>query len=148
MHLLRLLSRGNLAGANGPDRLVRNDNLAPVLDVALQALELLGDNLDSLSGLALLKGLTTAPDDGDAVLGGVLGLLGDDLVGLAQDCAALGVAENGPGDGQIGELGDGDLAGEGTVGLVVDVLGRGSDVVLDGVTNEREVDSRGSDDNL
>lgn len=131
VYLLSLLGGSNLSGANGPDGLVGNDDLAPVGDVALEALELLSDDLDGLASLTLLEALAAAPDDADAVLGSVLGLEGDGLVGLLEDGAALGVTEDGPVDGEILELLDGDLASVGTVGLVVDVLSGNLDVVLD-----------------
>lgn len=148
MDLLSLLSGGDLAGTNRPDGLVGNDDLAPVGDLTLEGLELGGDVLDGLARLTLLKALTAAPDDAQAVLGGVLGLVGDDLVGLAEDGSSLGVAQDGPVDVAVLELGDGDLAGVSAVGLVEDVLGSDLDVVLDGLLDEREVESGRGDDNL
>ena len=41
------------------------------------------------------------------------GLRRDDLVGLAEEAAALGVADLGDADADLGELGGRDLAGEG-----------------------------------
>lgn len=148
MHVLRLLSSSNLAGTNSPDGLVGDDNLAPVVNVALEALKLLGNDIDSLASLALLEGLAAAPDDADAVLGSVGGLEGDGLVGLLEDGAALGVAEDGPVDVEVLELLDGDLAGVGAVGLVEDVLGGDLDVVLDALADEGEVEGGRGDDNL
>jgi hypothetical protein len=148
VYVLGLLSGSNLASTNSPDGLVGNDNLAPVADVALEALELLGDDLDGLARLALLEALAAAPDDADAVLGGVLGLEGDGLVGLVEDGATLRVAEDSPVDGEVLQLLNRDLTGESTVGLVVDVLGGDLDVVLDVVADEREVESRRGDDDL
>ena len=148
VNLLGLLSGGNLAGANGPDGLVGNDNLGPVADLGLEGLELLADDLDGLARLALLEGLTAAPDDADAVVGGVLGLGGDELVGLLEDGAALGVAQDGPVDLAVDELGDGQLAGEGTVGLVVDVLGGDANFGAEVLANKDQVDGAGGDDDL
>jgi hypothetical protein len=148
--ILSLLSGGDLAGADGPDGLVGNDNLAPVVagDVGLQGLELGADDLDGLARLALLEGLTAAPDDLEALLNGPLGLGGDDIVRLAENGAALGVAENGPVDVAVKELGDGDLARVGTAGLVEDVLGSNLDVGADGLTDEGEVKGGRSDNDL
>lgn len=146
--LLGLLGGGDLAGANGPDGLVGNDNLGPVGDLGLEGSELLADDLDGLAGLALLEGLAAAPDDADAVLGGVLGLVGDDLVGLLEDGAALRVAEDGPVDLAVEELRDGQLAGEGAVGLVKDVLGSDTNLGAQGVADEDQVDGAGGDDDL
>jgi hypothetical protein len=146
--LLGLLGGGNLAGANGPDGLVGNDNLAPVRDLLLEGRKLGADDVDGLAGLALLEGLAAAPDDADAVLGGVLGLGGNVGVGLGEDSAALRVAEDGPCDVTVLELGDRDLAGEGAVGLVEDVLGGDLDLGAEVLAGKEEVERGGSDDDL
>lgn len=141
MHLLSLLSGSNLASANSPDGLVGNDNLGPVADLGLESLELLAHNLNGLAGLTLLEALTAAPDDADAVLSGVLGLGGDNLVGLLEDGAALGVAKDGPVDVAVLELGDRNFASESTARLVEDVLCGDFDAGAEGVTDELEVES-------
>lgn len=149
MDLLGLLGGGDLAGANGPDGLVGNDDLAPVADLLLEGGELVGNDLEGLAGLALLEGLAAAPDDADAVLDGVLGLGGDGLVRLLEDGAALRVAQDGPVDVGVLELLDGDLTGEGTVGLVVDVLGSDLDgLLLQVLTDGQEVEGGRSNDGL
>lgn len=148
MDLLGLLSGGDLAGANGPDRLVRDDDLTPVGDLRLESLELGADDLDGLAGLALLEGLAAAPDDAGAVLSGVLRLGSDGSVGLVQNGAALRVAKDGPGNLVVLELLDGDLTGEGAVGLVVDVLGGDLETLAKILTDEEKVQGRRSNDNL
>jgi hypothetical protein len=151
MNILGLLVRSNLARTDSPDRLVRNDDVLPPLlaiELLLEGLELLGDDFQGLVALALLEGLAAAPDDGDAAVGGDLGLVGDDLVRLAQDGPALRVAEDGPGDVAVLELGDRDLAREGAVGLVEDVLGRDFETGAEVLADEEEVDGRGGDDDL
>jgi hypothetical protein len=139
--LLGLLSGGNLASANGPDGLVGNDNVRPVGDLRLERLDLSRDELDGLVGLTGLEGLAAAPDDLEAVLGGVLCLGGDDLVRLIEDGSALRVSEDGPVDVEVLELRDRDLAGESTVGLVEDVLGGDLNLLAEGLADEREVES-------
>lgn len=148
MDLLGLLSGSNLASADSPDGLVGNDNVGPVGDLGLEGLELLRDEVDGLASLTGLEGLAAAPDDLEAVLSGVLGLGGDRLVRLAENLTTLRVAENDPVDVAVLELGDGDLAGESTVGLVEDVLGGDLDVLAEGLTDEREVDGRRRDNDL
>jgi hypothetical protein len=148
VNFLGLLSGGNLASANGPDGLVGDDNVGPVGDLGLERLDLGRDKLNGLASLTGLEGLAAAPDDLEAVLGSVLGLGGDDLVRLADDGSALGVAEDGPVDLTVLELGDGDLASESTVGLVVDVLGGNLDILAESVADEREVEGRRRDNNL
>jgi hypothetical protein len=146
--LLGLLSGGNLASANGPDGLVGDDDVGPVGDLGLERLDLGRDKLNGLASLTGLEGLAAAPDDLEAVLSGVLGLGGDDLVRLAEDGSALGVAEDGPVDLTVLELGDGDLASESTVRLVVDVLGGNLDILAESVADEREVEGRRRDNDL
>lgn len=146
--LLGLLLGGDLTGADGPDGLVGDDDLGPVADLLLEGGKLGGDDLEGLAGLALLERLAAAPDDADAVVGGVLGLGGDDLVGLAEDGAALAVAKNGPVDAGVLELVGAGLTGEGTVGLVEDILGSNGDLLLQGLTGSQQVDGRGSDNGL
>lgn len=148
VHLLRLLNGGDLAGANGPDGLVSDNDARPVLDLRLERRELLADDGDGVAGLALLEALAAAPDDTEAVLGGELGLGRHDGVGLGEDGAALRVAEDGPVDVAVLELLDADLAGEGAVGLVIDVLRADLDVLPDGVADELEVDGGRGDDDL
>lgn len=83
--LLSLLSSGDLAGANGPDGLVGDNNLGPIAsaNLGLEGIQLLSDNRNSGASLTLLERLAAAPDDADAVVGGVLGLGGNELIALA-----------------------------------------------------------------
>ena len=148
MDLLGLLRGGDLAGTNGPDGLVGDDNLTPVGDVGLERLELLADDVDGLTSLALLEALAAAPDDADVVLGGVLGLEGDGLVGLLEDGAALRVAEDGPVDVAVLELLNRDLASVSAVALVEDVLSGDLDVLVQVLADEVEVDGGRRDDDL
>lgn len=148
VHVLGLLGGGDLAGADGPDGLVGDDDLAPVGVLGLEGVELLGDDADGVASLALLEALAAAPDHAEAVVGGVLGLGGDNLVRLAEDGAALRVAEDGPSDVAVLELGDGDLAGEGTVGLVEDVLGGNLNLLPEVLAGGEQVQGWGGDDNL
>lgn len=147
MHLLSLLSGSDLASADGPDGLISDDDVRPVLSLGLESGELAADDIDGLAGLALGKALTAAPDNADAAVGRELGLGGDNGVGLAEEGASLGVAEDGPVDAGVLELRDADLAGVGTARLVVGVLGGYLDVLAEGVADEEEVEGgRGNDD--
>lgn len=150
MDLLRLRGGSDLAGANSPDRLVGNDHAGPLLssDSLSDGTELCGDDGDGLALLALLEGLAAAEDDADALVEGVLGLGGDEFVGLLEDDTALGVADQGPADVGVLELGGGDLAGEGALVLVVDVLGSDLDLLAELGACEKEVDGRRGDDDL
>ena len=148
VYLLSLLSGGNFTGANGPNRFVGNDDLAPVADLGLQGGELAAHNLDGLASLTLLERFAAAPNDAKTVLSGVFGLGGNYLVRLGEDGTTLGVAQNGPCDVAIGKLGDRDFSGESTVGSVEDILGSNLKAGAEVLTGEKQVKRRGRDDNL
>jgi hypothetical protein len=148
VHLLGLLGAGDLAGANGPDGLVGNDDLAPVLDLLGDGAELVGDDLDGLVGLSLLEGLANAENNAEAVVEGGLGLGSDEVVGLLEDDTTLRVTGQGPGDVGLLELAGRDLTGEGTVGLVEDVLGSDLETGAEVLTGEEKVEGRRGDDDL
>ena len=67
---------------DAPDGLVGNDNLAPVLDLVRNSLQLLGNNVDGLARLALLQALTAAEDYTETVVDGSLCLAGNEVVSL------------------------------------------------------------------
>jgi hypothetical protein len=58
------------------------------------------------------------------------------------------VAQDGPGDAAVLELGDGDFAREGAVGLVEDVLGGNLNARAEALADEEEVQVGGRDDDL
>lgn len=70
------------------------------------------------------------------------------LVGLLQDDTALAVANDNPVNLGVLQLLDADLAGEGTVGLVEDVLGSDADLGVGQAAGEGEVEGGGRDDDL
>lgn len=148
VHLLRLLRAGDLAGANGPDGLVGNDDLAPVRYLLGDGAELGRDDVDGLLGLALLERLAAAEDDADAAVQGRLGLAADEAVRLLQDDAALAVAQQRPGDVGVLELADGDFAREGAVGLVEDVLRGDFEAWAQVLASQEEVEGRGCEDDF
>ena len=133
---------------NSPDGLVGNDDLAPVLDLVRNSLELLSDDVDCGAGLPLLEALAAAKNDADAAVERSLRLAGDESVVLLQDGAALRVAEDGPCDAAVLELLSGDLTGEGTVGLVVDVLSGDLEALAKMLAGQEEVERGGSNDDL
>lgn len=94
------------ARTDSPDGLVSDDDLCPVLlaDLGLDALELLLDDLLRLVGFPLLERLAHAGNDLKAFLDGSGGLLADLLGGLAEECTALRVAQDYPGNGTCREL--------------------------------------------
>ena len=129
--------------------LTGNDNVLPVLlgeDVGV-GLDLGEDEVVGSSSLAVLLGLSAAGDDLEALVEGVLGLLGDLKVGLAL-AAALGVADDDPADAHVGEHVGGGLAGEGAVALDPAVLGADGDVGAELLLDALDVDLRGADDDL
>ncbi len=148
VHLLRLLRAGHLARPDGPDGLVRNHNIVPVLDLPLDRPQLCRDHLDRVAALPLLQRLAAAQDHVDAALERGLGLGGDELVVLLEDDATFAVAQEGPGDGRVLELADGNLPREGPVGAVKDVLGGDFDAGAEVLAGEEEVEGWRRDDDL
>mmetsp|Transcript_28462 Transcript_28462/g.49333 ORF Transcript_28462/g.49333 Transcript_28462/m.49333 type:complete len:246 (+) Transcript_28462:1837-2574(+) len=100
MHLLGLLRGGGHPGADGPHGLVGDDHAGPVLGLkgGLESSALVCQHhIVEFASLALLKGLTTAEHDLQAVVDGELGLGGHNLAGLAFHGSTLGV----PGDAPV-----------------------------------------------
>jgi hypothetical protein len=150
MDSLSLLSRSNLSGTNGPDWLISNNDLGPLLlaQNLLNSRKLGRDNRLSLTGLALGKGLAAAEDNPDAAIDGSLGLGGDEGVVLLEDFTALGVADQGPGDTGVLELVNGDLASVCAIWLIEDVLCGNLDLVLGLLLREGEIDGWWCNDDL
>jgi hypothetical protein len=133
---------------NIPDRFIRNDDLAPVLDLVCNSLELAGHNLDRLARFTLLEALTAAQNHADAAVKRCLGLGRNELVVFLQDDAALRVANERPCDAAVLELLGGDLAREGAAGLVEDVLCGDFEALAEVLTGEEEVEGWRRDDDL
>lgn len=150
MDLLCLCGGGDLSGSNSPNWLVGNDYLLPLLgrDDLGDSSKLRSDDLDGLTLLALLEGLSAAEDDVNVLVESGLGLGGDELVGLADDDTALRVADQGPVDVRVLELGSGDLSSVSSLVLVVDVLGSDSNLWLSLGTGKSQVKRWWSNDNL
>lgn len=113
--LLSDLGSGGLSSADSPNWLVRNHDAVPVGDALEASLELLSQHFVGLFGLSLLKGLTAAQDSVESGFLGAEDFLRDDLVGFAEELAALRVANDGPLKAEVLDLLSGDFAGEGTV---------------------------------
>ena len=130
-------------------KLTGNDDVLPVLlgEGIGVGLDLGEDEVVGGAGLAVLLGLTAASDDLEALVEGVLGLLGDLGVGLALS-TALGVADDDPADAHIGEHVSGGLAGEGAVALDPAVLGTDGNVRAELLLDTLDVDLGGADDDL
>ena len=105
MNLLCLLWRGSLTGANGPNGLVSNDDLAPVTtNLVENSSELsLVDSL-GLTTFALIKLLSDACHHIESILNSDLDLVSNDSVALSEDVSALGVTKNHPVNACILEL--------------------------------------------
>ena len=104
MDLLGLLGRGDLAGAavksqwlvfytlqlrrretlHGPDWLVGDNHVGPVVDLVGNGLQLAGDNVRGGASLTLLQLLANTGNHADASLQGVRSLLADKLLQISQ----------------------------------------------------------------
>lgn len=164
MDVLGLLSRGDLARANGPDGLVGNDDVPGgqyrlkfqrKYSLPVSLANLLGNRLElaltDLVGdalLTLLEGLADTGDNLEANGESSLDLVSDNLVRVAEKGAALRVAENDPRNSGILDLLGRDLASVGSRIDRVRVLGSDLDRGLDRARDIKQVDGRGGDDNL
>jgi hypothetical protein len=119
-----------------------------LLDGSGNSLKLALDNLVGDALLALLEGLADTGNDLEADGKGGLDLVSDDLVGVAEERAALRVAENDPGDTGVLDLLGRDLAGEGSRVDEVGVLGSDLDGGLGVREGLEEVDGGRGDDDL
>jgi hypothetical protein len=142
------LSSRNLSSANGPDRFIRDNDLAPLLglDSVGNSAELSRNNLGSNTHLPLLKALSTAEDNIEASLNRSAGLGTHKLVALAKDGPPLGVAKDHPFDPGVPELLRDYLAR--VLAFVEDVLRRDFDVFAQELQHEEEVERGGRDDDL
>ena len=124
MHLLRLQRRGDLAGTDRPDGLVGDNDLFDVSrrEAGQRAANLRGDDGVGAATLALLERFADADDRRETGDQRRLRLGVDDRVGLAEERAAFGVAEDHILAAQINEHRRGHFAGEGAARLVVHVL--------------------------
>jgi hypothetical protein len=135
-------------GETIPNRLIRHDNLAPVLDLVRNRLELARHDLNRLARLALLEALAAAQNHADAAVERRLGLGRHKRVVFLQDHAALRVPDERPGNAAVLELLGRDLAREGAAGLVEDVLGRDFEAFAELLARGNQVDGGGCDDDL
>lgn len=149
MDLLSLFRSSDLTGADGPNRFVSDNDLAPVLDLVSYGVELTDNDVDGFVRLTLFESFTDAKDDAEVFGESSSGFLGYVGVGFMEKSATFGVAEDDPGDGGLFEHRDRDFTGEGTAGLVVGVLrsdgdGGSPELLLDG----KEVEDGGCNDDL
>ena len=146
--LLGVVGGGGAAGADRPDGLVGDDEAVGDARVLEPGARLADEDRLHLAGLALVQRLADAHDRLQADVEHGLHLAVHGLVGLAEDVAALGVADDHVVD-ELLELLRADLAGGGDVVLPVHVLRAEANAAhrdrgLDG----GEVDERRADDLL
>lgn len=113
VNFLCLCWSGGLAGADGPHWLVSDDDVSPVFDLSGDGLHLTEDDFLGLAGFAFLKGLSDAGDDLQSLGQGKGGLLSNELVRFAEDCATFGVTDDDPVSTDVLQHGWCNLAGEG-----------------------------------
>src|SRR6478752_2248246 len=123
-HLLGVVGGRDLAGADGPDRLVGDDDRRSLLlGHPVEVLAQLGDDvLDLAALLAHVESLAAAEDRRQAVGIGRLDLGVDDGVGLAVALAPLAVPDGDVRAAELGEEGARDVTGVGTRGVRRQVL--------------------------
>ena len=114
VHRLRLFGRGRQAGADGPHRLVGDDDLRDAVRQRVDDRRQLAlDDAVGLARLALRERLADADDRRELVRERGLGLVGDELVALGVQRAALGVADDHVAAAELGQHRRRHLAGVG-----------------------------------
>lgn len=133
-----------------PYRLVRNHHLRPLLrrDLLCHRTQLLRDHLHRLPTFPLFQTLATAQNYPDAAVQRMLRLARHKVVTFSQNCPPLAVPQQRPGDVAVLQLLDGDLAGEGAVGPVEDILGRNFDGGVKVFAGQEEEEGRWGDDDF
>lgn len=125
-----VLGSSGQAGTDGPDRLVGDDDVGPVLDLFGDSLQFSDTHVQGLAGLLLLDGLTDTENDLETLIKSEGDLIGDELVGFAENASTFGVTQDCPLTTQVLDEVGGGFAGVGTGSLGVDVLGTHRDVGL------------------
>ena len=146
-----LIGGSGLAGADGPDGLVGDDDVLQFVSghAVQRDLDLHTDQLLGHALLALVEALADADDGLQAAGQSSLGALVDGLVGLGKVLAALAVADNDVLNAEVGQHVSADLAGEGTGLLKVDILGADVDVgALGHLDSGDKVGKGNADDDL
>ena len=81
--------RGGLTSANGPDRLVGNDNSAPAAHNSLNCIKLSLEDVIGLVSLSLFESLTNTKDTFESSCLGAFNFLGDNFISLREELSAL-----------------------------------------------------------
>jgi hypothetical protein len=88
---LGLLGGGNDSSSDGPDGLVSDDNVSPVLNVFTDGLKLSSVDFVSASRFSLIELLSDASHHAESVIESILSFAADLIVGLSEDMASLTV---------------------------------------------------------
>ncbi len=96
MDFLHLFCGRSFASSNGPDWLVCQDDIVPVVDFILDCVKL---SLDDFNGFVLLsfgQSFSKAEDDFQAQIKTVLDFLRDNIISLTKMSSSFGVSQNNP----------------------------------------------------
>jgi len=121
--LLGLVWGGSNSGTDGPDWLVGDDDLAPVVNLLTDGSELSSVDLVGLSALSLIELLSDASHDLEVVVEGNLDLGGDGVVALTEDVTSLTVSKDNPVKAEVLEHGSTGLSSVSSVAVKGAVLG-------------------------
>ena len=145
---LRLLRRRDFTSANGPHRLVCDDDLGPVLGLLLDRGQLVCHHFDCLICLPLVECLPAAENDIQASAEGGGSLAGNEGITLAQNHPALRMPRQGPPNLGISQLFGTDLASESAIGFVENVLRADLDFGLQVFSDEEKEKPRWGDNDF
>jgi len=121
--ILSLLRRSGHTSTDSPDGLVGNNDLAPIVDLLADSIELASVDGIGLTRLTLIKLLTNASHDAEVLLERHLHLLCDFLVGLTKDMAPLAMTKDDPTEAEVLKHDSAGLTSVSTVAVERTVLG-------------------------
>ena len=130
MSILSDLWGGSLSGSNGPDWLVGDDDVGPVVALLSDGIQLSIIDILGLSRFSFLEQLSNAGKDSETIVNGQLGLQGHVLVALTVEGSSLGVTSEGGGHSHVFDHANGKLSGIGAISCQGKVLGGHLDVIL------------------
>lgn len=148
MSILSNFRSSSLTSSNCPNRLIGNDDAAPVLYRALECFKLSLQDIIGLLSLSLSKGLTDANNRVETNFLSLRDLGSDQFIGLTVVSSSLRVTDNDPVDIEIFQLVSADFTGESTLSASAHVLTGNLDLSVEQSLHGSDMNGDRSDDNF
>lgn len=139
---------GSFTSSNGPDWLVSNDNLGPVLDRALESIELCSQHIIGGSILSLLEVFSDANNGIQSSFLCLCDLGSNDRVSLTEKISPLRVTNDNPVDIKVLQLFGADLSGECSLAGLAHILRSDDNIWIGQCFDRGDVHCYWSNDNF